>query len=144
MMFRDLDEIDYRIIDALKKNARISLQGLSQAAGLSRNATRNRLRRLERSGVISGYTVVLGKPEEQPISAIIFVYRKDRLRGGGVIQKLLQWRETRECAVLTGDKDIMAMLEVDTQGRLQEIWTELSALEEIDDTDTHIVLKRFS
>ena len=50
-----LDEIDNRILEAMLHNARISNAALAKIVGLSESATLERVRRLEKSGVIMGY-----------------------------------------------------------------------------------------
>jgi Lrp/AsnC family leucine-responsive transcriptional regulator len=54
-----MDRIDREIIAALVADARRSLQDLAVHVRLSASATRDRLRRLERQGPITGYTAVL-------------------------------------------------------------------------------------
>jgi Lrp/AsnC family transcriptional regulator, leucine-responsive regulatory protein len=52
----ELDDIDYALLRALQSNARMSNVELAEACGLSPSSTLERVRRLERSGVIEGYT----------------------------------------------------------------------------------------
>jgi Lrp/AsnC family transcriptional regulator, leucine-responsive regulatory protein len=52
-----LDEIDLRILRELKQDARISWRELGEAVHLSPTSAADRVRRLERDGVIGGYTV---------------------------------------------------------------------------------------
>ena len=55
---RKLDEIDLRLIQALRENARTSQEDLSRVLALSRPAIRDRMRRLESLGVLLGYTII--------------------------------------------------------------------------------------
>lgn len=52
----ELDRIDRLILEALRRNGRITYQALSEKAGLSPRPCLERVRRLERRGVIRGYT----------------------------------------------------------------------------------------
>ena len=54
-----MDAIDREILGALVADARRSLQDIAARARLSASATRDRLRRLERDGLIRGYTAML-------------------------------------------------------------------------------------
>ncbi|PHN30233.1 Lrp/AsnC family transcriptional regulator [Pseudomonas sp. ICMP 460] len=54
------DPIDRAIILALHQNARMSIRALSRQVGLSAPGCSERLKRLEVSGVISGFSVALG------------------------------------------------------------------------------------
>lgn len=51
-------EIDARILDLLKENARLSYTDIGRMVGISRVAVKNRIENLEASGVIRGYHVV--------------------------------------------------------------------------------------
>src|SRR3712207_3330620 len=54
-----LDSTDWRILEALQDNARLSYAELARAVAMSPSAVTERVRRLEESGVIAGYTAVV-------------------------------------------------------------------------------------
>ncbi len=57
----DLDETDRQIIALLSTNARMPVAKLAQRIGLARTTAQARLERLERNGVIAGYTLRLSE-----------------------------------------------------------------------------------
>ena len=59
-----LDDLDQHLIERLRDNARAPVAELARALGLSRTTVQSRLARLERSGVISGYSVKLSEARE--------------------------------------------------------------------------------
>jgi len=64
-----LDKFDRAILRALQRNARASLQEVSEEVGLTTSPCWTRIKRLEESGVIEGYTVKvnaekIGRPEQ--------------------------------------------------------------------------------
>lgn len=64
-----LDKFDIAILRALQKNGRASLQEISAEVGLTSSPCWTRIKRLEDSGIIEGYTVRLnaekiGRPEQ--------------------------------------------------------------------------------
>lgn len=61
-----LDAIDLRIIEAMKRNGRLTKQALAEAVGLSATPVWARLKRLEAQGVITGYHARISM-EEQPL-----------------------------------------------------------------------------
>jgi Lrp/AsnC family transcriptional regulator, leucine-responsive regulatory protein len=130
-MKRLLDRADERILAELTRNARIPHAELADKVSLSRNAVRQRVERLERSGVIKGYTIVAGdgRGRTATIAAMMFVYRHDRMRGGDVIQALKSVPEVVSCEVEAGAAD-----------RIREIWQEISALPGVRDTLTAFAL----
>ena len=58
-MSRDLDKVDRRILEELEKNGRLSIVELSARVNLTNTPCSERVKRLERSGYISGYRAVL-------------------------------------------------------------------------------------
>ncbi|MEV0890748.1 Lrp/AsnC family transcriptional regulator [Promicromonospora sp. MEB111] len=52
----ELDDIDWQILTALQQDARIGYRELGRQVGLTPPAVANRVRRLEGSGVILGYS----------------------------------------------------------------------------------------
>lgn len=54
-----MDKIDRKILVELQRNARVSLQDISQAVGLSSTPCWTRMKRMEETGVIERYTVNL-------------------------------------------------------------------------------------
>ncbi|MDR9394752.1 Lrp/AsnC family transcriptional regulator [Roseovarius sp. SYSU LYC5161] len=54
-----MDETDQALISALRHDARASLSDLALSLGVSRTTVRARIERLQRSGDILGFTVVL-------------------------------------------------------------------------------------
>lgn len=51
----DLDGVDYKILDLLQKNARMSLKDIANEVFLTSPAVSARIEKLERNGVIEGY-----------------------------------------------------------------------------------------
>jgi Lrp/AsnC family transcriptional regulator, leucine-responsive regulatory protein len=51
-----LDDTDFRILNALIANGRASFASLGEEVGLSPHGAADRVRRLERAGVITGYS----------------------------------------------------------------------------------------
>lgn len=67
-----LDDVDRRLLAALQRDGRATYAELGRAVGLSASATTERVRRLEESGVITGYTCEVD-PEKLglPIAALV-------------------------------------------------------------------------
>ena len=65
MASKDLDAIDRSILEILQVDGRITNQELASRIGLSPRACLDRVRKLERSGLISGYMAVLDPSERR-------------------------------------------------------------------------------
>lgn len=69
-----MDKLDLDIIRELQENARISTSELGRKIGLSTSATSGRIAKLEREGIIKGYSAVIDAEKlGQDISAFILV-----------------------------------------------------------------------
>ena len=54
-----LDEADYRILDILQKDGRITFSDLADQVNLSRSAVRERIKNMQDSGIIRGFTAIM-------------------------------------------------------------------------------------
>jgi len=106
----ELDRIDHKILDVLQREGRISNTELAQRVGLSMSPCAERVRRLERAGIISGYharvdPVALGRP------LLVFVEITLSSKSADVFQKvrdeLLLMPEVQECHLVAGSFDYL-------------------------------------
>ena len=132
----DLDDIDQRMLEALARNARISLKELAEVAGLSSPSAAERLRRLEERGVISAFTVDIA-PEAigYPLQAIV---RIRPLPGQlHVVERIIQQTpELIEWDKVTGDDCFIGWLVVRSMGELDGI---LDKITERAETNTSMI-----
>jgi DNA-binding Lrp family transcriptional regulator len=136
-----VDAIDEQIVAELTRNARVSYAELAGRVLLSRNAVRQRIERLERQGRIAGYTIVrAGDDAGDVVSALVLVYRQDRLRGGDVLAALKRIPEVVICEILSGDFDIMVRLEAPSLERVRKIWEDIAKMPGVLDTVTALTL----
>jgi Lrp/AsnC family transcriptional regulator, leucine-responsive regulatory protein len=69
---QELDRLDWKILDALQQNARITNTQIGRRIGLSQPAVTARIQRLEERGVITGYTArIAAKLVGAEVSAFI-------------------------------------------------------------------------
>jgi DNA-binding Lrp family transcriptional regulator len=107
-----MDETDHQLIALLRRDARTSIATLASKLGVSRGTVTNRIERLERDGVIVGYTVRL-RPD----------VRKNDIKAWMSIA--VDGNQTRAViATLLGEPNVAALF--DTNGRW-DLLAELSA-----------------
>jgi DNA-binding Lrp family transcriptional regulator len=111
---------------------------------LSRTAVRQRIARLEREGQIAGYTIVRAQEDGAAdfVSALVLVYRQDRMRGGDVLAALKRIPEVVLCEVVSGDLDLVIRLEARSLERVRAIWEDIAQLSGVRDTVTALTLSR--
>jgi Lrp/AsnC family leucine-responsive transcriptional regulator len=102
-MTESLDPTDWAILAELQRDARLPLTELGRRVNLSASAATERLRRLEATGVISGYRaeIDLGKVGYPVLAVVRLKYPGSRHEP---LHKLLAERsEILECLRTTGD-----------------------------------------
>lgn len=106
----DLDRIDCKILGRLQKDGRISITDLADHIGLSASACAERVRRLERERVITGYHARV-RPEAVGKALLVFVEIKLSSKSGDVFEKvkneLLLVPEVMECHLVSGAFDYL-------------------------------------
>lgn len=131
-----LDPTDQRILQALIEDSRISLKSLAQLAELSSPAVAERVRRLEKSGVVRAFTVDLD-PQALGFTLKAIVRIKPFAGKMHILEKLLQSiPEVCECDKVTGDDCYVARLCVSSIEHLEEI---LDRIGDKAETNTSIV-----
>lgn len=105
-----LDRTDRKILDLLQRQGRISMTDLAEQVGLSTSPCSERVKRLERDGVITGYHAHLS-PEALGRSLLVFVEIKLSAKSGDVFDKvrneLLHMPEVLECHLVSGGFDYL-------------------------------------
>jgi Lrp/AsnC family leucine-responsive transcriptional regulator len=135
-----LDEKDRILIAALRRNARESLVGLTRSVGLSRSATQERMRRLEREGIIKAYTVELASAHDPAVRAMIAVTFEPGFRCKQVVPRLAGIPEVVACHSLTGSIDLMVNVACDSNATLNRIRDVVASVTGVATATTHIVL----
>jgi DNA-binding Lrp family transcriptional regulator len=104
-----LDRIDVKILSALQRNGRLSIQKLSETAGLSPRASLERVRRLEASGVIRGYQaqIELGKLS-RPVNVFAEIVLEKQAKQAQLERRLAAIEEVVECWQVSGTVDYLA------------------------------------
>lgn len=114
-----IDETDRALIASLQANARQPIADLARTLGLARTTVQARLDRLERSGIIVGYTVRLGTTADAPLRATALVSIEPRT-GPTVLARLRSLPSVRTVHTTSGRFDLMVQIAADTTQELDE------------------------
>jgi Lrp/AsnC family transcriptional regulator, leucine-responsive regulatory protein len=136
-----IDATDRRIIALLQDNARLSLVALAARIGLSRSATQERLHRLERDGVIAGYTVRLGAAAAHKVQAWLLLRFAEGFSCDDVIPPLAARDEVQLCHSVAGETDLMVLVALADLEALSTLREQVAAMKGVDDVRTLPVLK---
>jgi len=138
-----LDDLDRRILAILTTDGRVSWRELGDAVGLSPNATADRVRRLERDGVIVGYRAELDPGRVgRPIEAAVEVRRRDDVTAHDLEAAFRSRPEVLDAVHLTGGWDYLLRVQVEDPAGLDAVVTELKAALGATQTETRVVLRR--
>lgn len=135
-----LDDKDYLLLAALKKNARASLVSLARDIGLSRSATHDRITRLEEKGAISGYTIIQNPATSPKVRAYMTVKLNPDVQDGKITDMIALKDGVMEAFCLTGDIDILVHCACHTAEDLSELREDIAAIAGIQSVYTRIIL----
>ena len=137
---RTLDDKDRQLIALLRANARQPAALLARKLGLSRSAVQERLKRLERDGVIAGYTVVLGDADPKAgVSAQVMLTLDPKLQDRAVAA-LSGLPEVVSAHTVSGIYDLVAEVTASTSEALDEVLTRIGKLPGVTRTTSSILL----
>lgn len=135
-----LDEIDERLLTLLRDDARQTIAQLAKELGISRGQVYSRLARLEEGNIVAGYTVRLGQ-----------AFAAGRIRAHMMIKTLPRYHREVEIALsgftqvqavhaISGEYDIIAVLEAEDSAQLNELIDEIGLLQGVERTTTSVIL----
>lgn len=137
---KQLSERDEALIHLLQTNSRESVSNLARKLGVSRTAVQERMNKLQRSGVIQGYTVKLN-PDwlEEQISAFILmvVEPKHAARVRIALDKL---PPIQALWTVSGRIDLIVMVRTSTTAEIDKLLDEIGAVEGVNRTESSIIL----
>jgi DNA-binding Lrp family transcriptional regulator len=135
-----LDETDQGLIAALRADARASTAELARRLGLSRTTVQSRIERLERSGVIAGYTVRMGEEfEKGRIEAFVLITVSHKA-AAGVIAAARRMPAVQTLFSVSGAFDLIARIAAGAIGDIDRTIDALGALEGVERTVSSVVL----
>ena len=140
---RVLDSTDRTLIALLRANSRISNRALAEQLGLSPPACLRRVQRLERDGVILGYTLQLGRPAAG-LSAFVGIRLATHTAAirAEFEQRLSSIEGTVSASQVTGGFDYLIRVEVDDLAAYRRFHVEqLSELPGVAQLTTFVVIE---
>ncbi|HLF07354.1 MAG TPA: Lrp/AsnC family transcriptional regulator [Thermoplasmata archaeon] len=135
----DVVSIDGDILTVLRGNGRATVREIARLIGRSESATRERIRRLEGSGVILGYTAVIDEAKAgRPITALVHG-RTEPSRLQQTTEAILRLQPVRNVMQLMGEGRLAVTLVARDTVELQSIIETDLALAGIRDMNAEIV-----
>jgi len=140
-----LDDLDRQILDALRTDAREPTAALARRMDVSRSTIQSRIKRLEDSGIIGGYTIRLADDFSRRMiraHVLISVSPKHATRVSGAIKHIT---EVRSLHAISGAFDMIAEISAETMDTLDTATDRIGTITGVERTQTLILMStRFS
>jgi DNA-binding Lrp family transcriptional regulator len=140
-----LDDLDHQIVAALRADGRLSMRALASELHISRANAYARVDRLERSGVITGYSAIIN-PQKYGyvLSAYVFI-KITQQSWKKVRNQVLSIPEVDHAALVSGEHDIMLLVRTRDAASLRDlVLTRLQGMPEVAGTQTVLIFDELS
>jgi DNA-binding Lrp family transcriptional regulator len=135
-----LDPVDQQLIALLRENARAPTAALARSLGLSRTTVQSRIERLERSRVITGYSVRLSEAQERgAVHAYIMITVKPK-HAARVETEVRKLSDVRVLQSVSGAFDLIALAAAASITQMDALIDAIGALDGVERTTSSIVL----
>lgn len=135
-----IDGKDKELIALLRNNARSSTTFLAKKLGLSRATITSRIERLERRGIIKGYTIRFDENYERgQIQAHVMIHSHPKA-SSHIIQELKKLPAIMALHAVNGSYEMLAMAEAESTEALDEVLDFIGNIDGINKTTTSIIL----
>ncbi|MCF7201869.1 Lrp/AsnC family transcriptional regulator [Pseudomonas oligotrophica] len=142
-MHDQADELDRRLLALLREDGRAATSALAERLKVSRGTVQNRIDRLQRSGLLVGFTIRLrNELDDSGVRAITLI----ELRGGAsdaVIATLRQIPEVVQVHTTNGRWDLVVEIRSETLSEFDRVLRELRALKGVANSESNLLLAAY-
>ncbi|OQB24997.1 MAG: Leucine-responsive regulatory protein [Firmicutes bacterium ADurb.Bin182] len=137
-----MDDIDIKILRILKSDARIPYLAIGKAVNLSTSAVAERVRKLEKKGVISRYAAIIdGKAFEKELTALMHISLGSPIHNDDFQEFVAKQNDILECHYIAGDYDYLLKIITKNPESLEQLLNTIKSQIGVMKTYTNIVLK---
>jgi len=135
-----LDEIDKKIIKVLEDDARTSLRKISELVKVSLGTVSNRVKKMEKNGVIKGYSVILDPDQIGWELNVVIGLRIQKGRLIEIQEKIAKDSRVHGVYDVTGDFDSMVIARAKNRKDLDDLSKNVLSIDGVERSITHLVL----
>jgi Lrp/AsnC family transcriptional regulator, leucine-responsive regulatory protein len=137
----ELDAIDLQILELLQEQGRTPLVKLGEQVGLSSPSVIDRVKKLEDSGIITGYHAsVDARRLGKDVSAFIGVSIAHPKAVAAFEHTVAMLDDVHECHHVTGEYTLLLKIKTDNTASLERLISTIRSIEGVSRTETMVVL----
>ena len=133
-----IDNLDKRILEIMKKDSRCPYVEIAEKLGVSEGTVRSRVHKMTEDCIIRGFTI---KTSSKNVKALVEVRIDVNTDTEEIARKLSEYDGVTEVFEVTGDQDIIAIVDVESSQNLNEIIERVRRYDNVLSTRTRLILK---
>ncbi len=135
-----IDGKDKELIALLSANSRESTANLARALGMSRTTITSRIERLEKRGIIKGYTIQFSEDYERGQIQAHVMISSDPKSSAHIVKSLRRNSAVRALHAINGLYEMLAIVSAESTQHLDQVLDEIGNTEGISKTTSSILL----
>ena len=135
-----MDDTERKIISVLQRDGRASLRKISEEVGVALGTVSNRVNRMEESGTIKGYSVILDPDKIGWNLNVVIGLRIEKGRLIEIQEKISRDHRVSGVYDVTGDYDSMIIARAKDREDLDNLIKNVMSIDGIERSLTHLVL----
>ena len=133
-----IDNLDKRILEIMKKDSRCPYVEIADKLGVSEGTVRSRVHRMTEEGIIRGFTIKTSSKNDKALVEVKIDVNTDT---EAIARELSTYDGVTEVFEVTGDQDIIAIVDVESSQSLNEIIERVRRYDNVLSTRTRLILK---
>ena len=133
-----IDNLDKRILEIMKKDSRCPYVEIADKLGVSEGTVRSRVHRMTEEGIIRGFTI---KTSSKNVKALVEVKIDVNTDTEAIARELSTYDGVTEVFEVTGDQDIIAIVDVESSQSVHEIIERVRRYDNVLSTRSRLILK---
>ena len=132
-----MDELDREILSILRRDARTAYTEIADRVGTSEGTVRNRVEQMVDDGIIERFTVSTSTGN---VKSMIELSVDVNVDTAAVADRIIEWKEVDFVWQVSGDEDIVLVVDAADTERVNELITRARELDEVLNTKTRLIL----
>jgi len=135
-----VDDLDRALLRILKDNARESFVRMAEVLGTSEGTVRARLKKLQDEGTIRKFTI---QTAGSNVKALIDIRIETNVNMSTVSEQIQTWDGVERVWEVTGEHDIVVIVDVASTNELNGIVDRIRAFKEVQSTRSRLILREY-